>query len=86
MGNQDFSLRRLGLNEPMIPSSIRLDVSYLSYSRYFDEFYEPNEYSSVKDRLIWNRLWRRSVHVCHKGGQHQEVKHRNSTAVHEIAL
>ena len=53
---QHFSLRRDRAGEDIIGSSIRLDVSYLSLSRCFAESVEHTAYSSVKNRLIWNRV------------------------------
>ena len=53
---QHFFLRRDRADEEIIGSSIRLDVSYLSLSRCIAESVEHTAYSSVKNRLIWNRV------------------------------
>ena len=84
--NRFFSEHRVRAGGGLIGSSIRLDVSYLSCSRLFADCVEPTSYSSANHRLILNRLWRGSVHIYHKGGQHQEIKDRKSTAVHEIPV
>lgn len=84
--NQHFFIHTIRPDEHSIRSSICLDVSYISCSRYFAGCVEPTEDIRAKNRLILNWLWRGSVHIDHKGGQHEELKHRNSTAVHEIAV